>query len=157
MSGMPVLCAVEDCNRPVHGRSAYCAGHERRRERGRPLCVPLRTREREPDRAVVLALERWLEALHTRQSRLSEMLATGQIGCGDLRSLFAAIKRRADVEADDELGWRRAQTALRKTLERYVDRCLERRRVTKSDKRATVRSCHSRHDSGSSSRSTSRI
>jgi hypothetical protein len=125
----PVLCAFTGCEHEARPRSAWCRGHDLQRTQGKRL-TPLRAYERDPDRAVVTALEKWLETLDEHHQRIHEILAQGA-PCGDLRGLCQAIQRRADVSAEDDMGWVRANRALEKAMERYVERKMKQARRRK--------------------------
>lgn len=137
-------CVVDGCDRPAHGGSELCRGHKRRRERHQPVATPLRAYERDPNQRVLLALERWhdsyvhrCESLDTYVENLEELKAAVETlqdqfrtrrlrvddllrGGSDLAKLRENVKRRAEVEAEDDVAWRRANVALRMSLSRYA-------------------------------------
>lgn len=51
------ICEVEDCYRPTHSRSRFCAGHAKRVERGAPVSSPLRENLTLRERCLKLAID----------------------------------------------------------------------------------------------------
>lgn len=110
-----VLCASDGCPNLAHGRSPWCPGHKRRREKGQSLSTPLRSYERDPDRSIMTAIHKWVESFESRRQQLEEIAKGGN----ELRNVCAAALKRAQVSAEDDAAWRRADKALRKALSRY--------------------------------------
>lgn len=111
----PMPCAVEGCDRPAHGGSPLCSTHKARRVAGKSLSAPVRHYERNPEERVHHALEQFLESREKRRQQLDAMLK----GDSELRQLIAAFSERAEVAAEDDEEWERAQARLRQALSRY--------------------------------------